>query len=534
MLKVFEKYPIATFLVVVALIFLPNINLLPVSIMEARNFVTAREMLSDGNWWLPTMNGLARYQKPPLPTWITAITGLIFGMKSLFFLRLPVVIMFSFVGVYAYRFSHAYLEKSMSLINALIVVTSFYVIAITIEAPWDIYAHGFMLGAIYHLLRPNRIDKVWAVFFISCSVLSKGPISIYALLVPFLIANTLVNKTTIKTSLNSLGLIILGISIGSLWFLSVRLFDPGEFVRIATKETRNWTTYNVKPIYYYWNFFLQSGLWSIPALVGLVYPYMKTRVNKLKAYQFTFLWTIISVLLLSIIPEKKPRYLMPVLIPLAMNTGFYIQYVRDNYLNKAGKLWKLPILLHFGLLAILSLLFPFIIIYHTDFPNSIFEILTYSIYILLGVSFIVLLRRKKFEQLLYMSIGFFILVVATCISILNHLPVKNEHYNSITQLRKQVEHEGLNVYYLDNISPEMIWEYGSIIPKILPLDNSNLLLKDTVFGVLVNDEKRFESLRLKNRFSIEKRETYDLNLVGVDSKRYKNRLVNHYYLLKSK
>ena len=67
----------------VLVVFLPALYVLPVTIMEARNLVTAREMVQDGNWLLTTMNGLPRYQKPPLPTWITAIFGFIFGFKHL-------------------------------------------------------------------------------------------------------------------------------------------------------------------------------------------------------------------------------------------------------------------------------------------------------------------------------------------------------------------------------------------------------------------------------------------------------------------
>ena len=44
-----------------------------VDIMESRNLVTAREMVSDGNWLIPTMNGELRLEKPPLPTWIAAM-----------------------------------------------------------------------------------------------------------------------------------------------------------------------------------------------------------------------------------------------------------------------------------------------------------------------------------------------------------------------------------------------------------------------------------------------------------------------------
>lgn len=534
MFKILEKYPIATIFIVLVLILLPNINFIPVSIMEARIFISAREMISEGNWWLTSMNGLPRYEKPPLPTWITAFTGLLFGFKSLFFLRLPVVLMLALVGVYVYRFTYTYLEKSLGLINSLIVVTSFYVLAISIEAPWDVYAHGFMLAAIYHLFKMGVRDKILAVLFIACSVLSKGPVSIYALLLSFILAYIIVYKPSIKTNFKLFFLTIFGVFIGSIWFLSVRLLDPSEFLRIASKETANWTSYHVKPFYYYWNFFLQSGMWSVPALVALVYPYMKNRVNDLKAYQLSLLWVLISVILLSIIPEKKARYLMPVLIPLAMNTGFYIKYIRDHYLNKSGIGWRWPILIHYGLFAVLSLLLPFVISFQVDFTSFTFELFIYLIYVPLGIAFILLLIRKSFEQIFYLSIVFFILAVGTSVSLLIQSPVENKAYCSINELKKEMDKEGLEIYYWDKISPEMIWEYGSIIPKTLPLNGSCILLKDSVIGVLVNDESQFDSLRLKDKFAIEKRLTYDLNRVSINSRRYKNRLVNHFYQLKRK
>ena len=74
-------------------IFFVNLDALYVNIMEARNFTTAREMLNDGNWLLTTLNGEARYQKPPLPTWLTAFSGAIFGLKSVAAMRLPAAIL---------------------------------------------------------------------------------------------------------------------------------------------------------------------------------------------------------------------------------------------------------------------------------------------------------------------------------------------------------------------------------------------------------------------------------------------------------
>lgn len=59
------------FVIVLALVTFFAFNAdLPTDIMEARNIVTAREMVADGNWLVPTMNGELRLEKPPLPTWV--------------------------------------------------------------------------------------------------------------------------------------------------------------------------------------------------------------------------------------------------------------------------------------------------------------------------------------------------------------------------------------------------------------------------------------------------------------------------------
>jgi 4-amino-4-deoxy-L-arabinose transferase-like glycosyltransferase len=71
--------------------------------MEARNFISAREMVQNKEYLLTTLNNEPRYQTPPLPTWLTAISGSVFGFDSVFGLRLPVVaITFLLVFIFYY------------------------------------------------------------------------------------------------------------------------------------------------------------------------------------------------------------------------------------------------------------------------------------------------------------------------------------------------------------------------------------------------------------------------------------------------
>src|SRR5690606_27816531 len=83
---------------VCVLVFFVNLEAIFVNIMEARNFITAREMIEGGNWIFTTLNDMPRYQKPPLPTWLTAFSGMVFGLDSLWGLRLPAAILAT-VGV---------------------------------------------------------------------------------------------------------------------------------------------------------------------------------------------------------------------------------------------------------------------------------------------------------------------------------------------------------------------------------------------------------------------------------------------------
>ena len=65
--------------------------------------------------------------------------------------------------------------------------------------------------------------------------------------------------------------------------------DSENLISTTRKETLNWTNYNIRPFYYYWSFFIQSGVWAIIGLISLNYPYYKHKITSYKEYKFTFL-----------------------------------------------------------------------------------------------------------------------------------------------------------------------------------------------------------------------------------------------------
>lgn len=542
MLKILKKYPVLLLCLFVAIMLLPNLDTLQVTIMEARNFITAREMIENDHWIFTTMNGEARYQKPPLPTWLSAISTMIFGVKSIFGMRLPAVFMVMIVGSYMFYLSRSILKSRLhSMVNALVVVTSFYVIGITIEAPWDIFAHGFMLIAIYNLNKLFKKEQTnWSValqagFFIGLSILCKGPVSIYALLLPFLLAYgfSLKYKYIKRKTTALFSILIIALIVGGWWYLYVRIQDPETFNAITSKETGNWTSYNVRPFYYYWSFFTQSGLWTIPAVISLLYPYLKTRVSHYKAYKFSFLWTIFAVILLSIIPEKKSRYLMPVLIPLAFNIGFYIEYLFRKFITLKDKRETIPVYFNFGLIATIAIALPFVLFFalNIELQNPWF-ILAAIVFPVTGVYLIIQLLKKQIKNIFLLTVFFFASVFVFGLPLIEAL--KSDAYKPISDLRAENEMRGIKLYAYNYIAPETIWNYGGIIKQIPVKNKKYIFPTDSEFGLLVNDMTEKQKTILNTNFDVKEITTYDLNFAKKDSKQYNKRLFSTYYIVSKK
>lgn len=524
-------------LIVTGLLLFSGLDKIEVNIMEARNFISAREMVHNKEYLLTTLNNEPRYQKPPLPTWLTAISGSLFGFDSLFGLRLPVVAI-TFLLVFAfYYFSRLIgLSSTHSLNNALILITSFYIFFAGRDNQWDMYTHSFMLISIYFLWRILQEDShvlsnsFISGIFLGFSFLSKGPVSFYALLLPFLISYSIVYHIPVKKKIFYLfNTMIMGLAVGLSWYIYVRLKDPEYFRVIATHELSNWGSYEVKPFWYYWNFFIQSGLWTIPSLTALFYPYLKSRVHNLKAYRFAVLWTLLSVIFLSLIPEKKVRYLVPALIPLALTTGFYIEYLIKSFNKNMSKKENIWVCFSFGIIAFIGFAYPFVLIFLLKKTIKEYMILCVFSSILMYICAFAIVKGlmiKDFNKIFYSMILLFVVVGISLISL-----TEKFFYNSDSSpaSKAQIFEKQFNVhtYRLSDISPEIIWDFGKPVPLLKSNVDQNGTPYEKQFALMANVN---DSLILKNKFpcyKIDKK--YTIILCSKGKKR--DRLTQDYYVL---
>src|SRR5690554_5335594 len=545
-MEVEKKYFMLLLLVCVAIFFV-NLGSLPVNIMEARNFITAREMLTDGNWILTTFNGEPRYQKPPLPTWLTAFSAAIFGIKSVWALRLPAAIMSLILVLISYKFAQKLTsEKLYSFISSLVMATSFYIVTSARDGQWDIYTHGFMMLCIYmlyHFFIENLTrhsvgnhkyrNALLAGLFFGFSFLSKGPVSFYALLLPFLISFGIVYKFRDLKSrwLPLLLFIVVAAIVSSWWHWYTLTFDPVA-IEITKKETTNWISYEIKPFYYYWSFFTQSGVWTIPAFVALLYPYLKNRVFNKKAYRFTFLWTVVSVVLLSLIPEKKSRYLLPVLIPMALNTGFYIEYLFRRFKELKDKRETIPVYFNFGLVAFIGMAFPiggYIFLKDGLAGNWDWFVLVSISLFAIGIFMFRNLFRRNIETVFYLTIAFIVAIIWFGLPLSSAI-TNNPEYKSLSGLKSFEEEKNIKIYEFADMTPELVWDYGEKM-KILKENGSFSIPEENQFGVLVSEEQLQNFKEAFPNFRRERVARYDMNPKGKDSRTHKTRLYRDLFIV---
>lgn len=476
-------------------IFYPHLSVIEVNIMEARNFITAREMLDYGNWIHTTMNLEPRYEKPPLPTWLTALSGSVFGMTNLFGLRLPAALSVTFLIFTFFAFSKTILrDRKQAFYTSLILATSFYIVFSGRNGQWDIFAQTFMAFAIFKLFEVFESDhKSWpswilAGLFLGLSFMSKGPIAFFSLLLPFLIAYGIVYRYRgFSSKLGPLlaSLLVMAI-VGFSWGLYIYLTDTSSAEYIADKETIAWSNRNVKPFYHYWSFFTQSGIWTYFSFLALLYPFMIRRVEKQTEYRFSLFWTLAAVILLSMVPEKKERYLLPVLIPLALNTSFYIEYLT----RKSKEILKTDVILAnfgFGLIGLIGLVFPFGVFFFFKGqinPHWISFILTSVALFSLGVLLFLWMRKRQYEKCFYATVLFVCSIILFAFP-MAELTYDNDKFLSASTLRNTPEVKDLDLYSTDSlISPELIFDLGEPV-KIIR--SSDQLPQTGSFALLVRD-----------------------------------------------
>lgn len=461
--------------------FLHN-RLIYADIMECRNLVTAREIVEEGHWLVPRMNGELRLEKPPLPTWIAAVVETMvpdcLALQRALAGGAATMLVFFFYGLVNLLSGN----RTLGFVAAVVLCTSFSMMLMGRTATWDIYCHAFMMGALYFIVRGGvKTGKAGWEFaagglFLGLSFLSKGPVAFYALLLPFVLAYLLVRPRpwTWKDRRGAIVVLLVIALVISLWWpLLLYLRYPEMAAAAWDKETTAWVERNVRPWYYYWKFFLESGIWTGVLLTSLLGIFRRKEASGDRCYRFAWWWIAMILICLSLLPEKKTRYLLPVLIPSAWAVACvfreWLQRVKDGFSFSDRLLFRINV----WLIAILAVVLPvgmYVGLYRAG--NMGMFCLVFSTLLGWGVAvwlFFSAFRSRPWGFLL----GTVVLLLAVELLVWPCVTVffNNPEIHSIRAVRQMAEIRGLPFYHdvREGLRIEIVYEAGR---KILPYDFS--------------------------------------------------------------
>ncbi|UPL50928.1 ArnT family glycosyltransferase [Hymenobacter sublimis] len=347
---------LAVVAVVCGINFFVHLGAPEVSLMESRNFVAAREMVAGGSWLIPTMNGELRLAKPPLPTWAVAGLQQVTGpTQELGVLRLPAALAATLLVFFFWGLARELtrpLERTTTQpgrtawLSALVLASCLLVVNSGREGQWDIFTHSLMMGSLWLLVRgwqqvgKSLLPFVGAGLLAGLSVLSKGPVAVYTMLVPFLGAYLLrqpQHRRQVAQQAPGTGLAALvGVVVAGSWPLYIWLAVAPAALGVARTEIASWGDRHVQPLWYYWSFFAFTGLWALVSLASLVVPYARPRVGRFIPYLVALGWVGIGLVLLSLVPEKKERYMLPLMPPLALLVAGLLRYWETAGTSSSG------------------------------------------------------------------------------------------------------------------------------------------------------------------------------------------------------
>lgn len=468
-------------------------HLLGVDLMEARNFVAAREMVEYNNWLLPTMNGELRITKPPLPTWLTALAMKFAGSDAnLLVNRLPTGLAALLLLFFFYKFALIYTEcPETSKSSTLILATSYMFMFMSRRGNWDMMSQTFMMGTIFTLYKATKQEKGQIAYLAASgicaglSVMCKGPVAMYGLLLPFLLSEFLNGEKKRYCQLwRIIGIsVLITFLISAAWPTFIYYSHPKEFSEVGVTEITSWSNRHVKPLYWYLQFPAMTGVWMLFLLPALWMPH-SSRINGERFPTAKVVaWIFISLILLSLIPEKKDRYLLPLTIPMALLIGAYINGLTKSAHESVRSFIARHIFRFYGwLFTILSSAgivagFYCMVKYGFDFYLLLITVATATMVLSLSS----MLCKQRTPDIIHYLLAFSLLTQTS--AHLSNLLRKEDDYMELLRLR---QHKQLATKDFYSFYPGMkeVWAVGNRIHTWQPGAVKNL--KDIERVILIN------------------------------------------------
>ncbi len=327
---------------------------------EGRYAQIPREMLTLGEWIVPTLQGEPYLDKPPLFYWLVMAAYQLFGFHDWAARLIPALAVQGCI-LLTYVFGKRLLGERAAFWGALMLALMPGFVGmgrllvldgvLTFWVTLSVYSAGLAVGGTSF----QRGYWLLAAFACGLGVLTKGPVAI-VLLLPAMLLFLLLHKDRPRVGWkNWLLFTTVVLAVAAPWYILVSLHSPDfarHFFLVHNVQRFVQPFDHDRPLWFYIPVLLIAML---PATLLLI-PWIRCQLTQRKSGQanpilgFLLITAGWCVLFFSLAGSKLPTYILPALPLLSLALGAYLAQVSWNqsrwFLSGLGAWWVLSIVGH--------------------------------------------------------------------------------------------------------------------------------------------------------------------------------------------
>lgn len=307
---------------------------------EGRYAEMAREMVASGDWITTRLNGIKYFEKPPLQTWMNALTFELFGLgewQARFWTGLS-----GFFGILlTYQAGRKVFNPRVGYLAALVLGSSFLWAALGHFNALDMGLSGMMTLALCGLLiaqrdgagvreRRNWMLACWSGM--ALAVLSKGLIGLVLPGAVLVIYSLIANDSGIWKRLHIGKGLLLFFAITTPWFVLVSIRNPEFpqffFIHEHFQRFTSEVHHRAGP----WYYFIPQLMLGIAPWLGILFQSLfgswradlhTAPGSSFKPKRMLLVWAGFIFLFFSVSGSKLPSYILPIFPALALLIAAY-------------------------------------------------------------------------------------------------------------------------------------------------------------------------------------------------------------------